>query len=308
MEITKEWIENKYIKEKKTQREIATEANVSQGTIYNYMKKYNIESREQYRWNKDNHPMKKDPIKFKERSRENMIKMQQRKQSWKNEIKLTKRQREIILGSLLGDMTICLPNKCKTPWIGEEHSEKQREYLEWKQMELKSLINNKMTTRAVISTKGTINAVRIQSMCMPCLSEIEQLVRKNGHKRITTEWLKQCGNISLAVWMMDDGSSSHGKRHQFNFAIGNITNDEITALRQWLLTEFDIKSAVREPRQNNKRLEITGRENLQRLYNATIETIREIPSMMYKTRYTEYTDCNHKETKNRRCISCGRFV
>jgi len=306
MVIEKEWLEEQYVTNRKKQSEIAEMTNVSHATIYLYMKKYGIKSREQYRWNTKNHPVNKNRELFCERSRKRMTKMQEKKHAWKQEIHLTERQRQIILGSLLGDMSILIPNKAKNAQIREEHSIKQKKYLTWKQNELQSLLKHEMTTRHVKSNKGEIDAVRIYSMCLPCLNEINELTRNGKKKLITDKWLTECNEIALAVWMMDDGSSG---KHQFNFAVGKINDDEVSVLQNWLKTKFNIESTIDKGRPNNRRLRITGRKNLQSLYDNAAPTIEEIPSMKYKLEFMIYNEpCTHEVIHDGRCKKCGRIV
>jgi len=262
-----------------------------------------------YKWTKENHPINKNRELFCERSRQNMIKMQQEKHKWKNDIKLTIEQEEIIFGSLLGDMTIWIPPKAKNAMVSEEHSIKQMEYLKWKENELKSLIKHEMTTTHKTTIFGEIDVVRISSMCLPCLTEIEKIVKKDNKKEITKKWIDKCGKISLAVWMMDDGSSKTNGQHQFDFAIGKINDKEIQILQEWLKTKFDIETTIDKGRPNNRRLRVTGKKNLENLYDNTVNTIKEIPLMTYKLEFMIYNEpCTHTIIKEGRCKKCGRIV
>ena len=59
-------------------------------------------------------------------------------ESHKSKLKLTDRQREIIIGKLLGDGHLETQNKGKTYRLKIEHSIKQREHVDWLYSNLKN--------------------------------------------------------------------------------------------------------------------------------------------------------------------------
>ena len=239
----------------------------------------------QYRWTKEDHPMHRDPEKFREQSRKNLTETQRKKHEWKTHIHLTQRQQAIILGSLLGDMSIGIPNtESKNALISEEHSIKQIEYIKWKETELKQLIKHEMTTRHLTTGKKEIDSVRIKSMSLPCLTELDTMIKHEGKKKITETWMNMCNDISLAVWFMDDGIAT---TREARLSMGNKNDDEILTAIEWL-KKLGINARLNKRTENKKHITITGKNNLMNLYNRIKPTIDEISSMKYKLNFVNH--------------------
>ncbi len=120
---------------------------------------------------------------------------------------LTQEEKDILLGSLLGDACIekGRTKKYNTALISFGHSIKQREFVMWKYDKLQRLSTN-CPKNCLNYGYGSIN-VRFSTKCHSCFYPLYDLVIKNGKKVVTEDWLKCIVNpISLAVWYMDDGS------------------------------------------------------------------------------------------------------
>ena len=112
------------------------------------------------------------------------------------DINLSYNEKQIILGSLIGDMH-CRIRK-RNPQIEEAHSRKQEGYLLWKLSQLKKLTFTLWETN--------IGALQFESRVYPFLNYYYKLFYGNGKKQISNEILDQLDTLGLAVWYMDDGS------------------------------------------------------------------------------------------------------
>jgi hypothetical protein len=112
---------------------------------------------------------------------------------------LSEVQRQIIVGSLLGDGTM----RCKTNALLEiNHSSNQRSYVDWKYGHLADLVRT--PPRARTSNGGRI-AYRFVTRSLPELTPYFQLFYGSGRKRVPELELTR---LTLAVWFMDDGCRS----------------------------------------------------------------------------------------------------
>lgn len=124
-------------------------------------------------------------------------------------IKLTDRERSIIIGSLLGDASIS-----KGVWKGKPGNARVRfvqgkaqlEYLKWKKSELQMWIGTPPNLSPIATEYG--GAVhRLNTLTHPVFTEICDLIKPEGKgKRITQELLSFLDDLAIAVWFMDDGS------------------------------------------------------------------------------------------------------
>jgi hypothetical protein len=108
-------------------------------------------------------------------------------------------QREIIVGSLLGDGAM----RCKTNALLEiNHSSHQRGYVDWKFRHLADLVRTPPKAR---KSNGSRIAYRFVTRSLPELTPYFELFYATGRKRIPELELSQ---LTLAVWFMDDGCRS----------------------------------------------------------------------------------------------------
>ncbi len=112
---------------------------------------------------------------------------------------LSEVQRQIVVGSLLGDGTM----RCKTNALLEiNHSSSQSSYVDWKYRHLADLVRTPPQARK--SNGGRI-AYRFVTRSLEELTPYFRLFYDTGRKRVPKLELTR---LTLAVWFMDDGSRS----------------------------------------------------------------------------------------------------
>lgn len=122
-------------------------------------------------------------------------------------MKLSKTQKEIIYGLVLGDGFL-QPTGRKNARLRIEHSAKQKEYIDWLYRQLPNIFAAKprLITRPHPLTKKTYYYYRLQSNSSPILGKLREQFYQ-GNKKIIPEkisyYLKS--PLTLAVWYMDDG-------------------------------------------------------------------------------------------------------
>lgn len=195
----------KLVKENKTDKEIAELFKVKPISIYSFRKRYNIE-------------------------RDNLL--------INKAINPTNRQLSIIIGSLLGDASLRNPNI--NPYFSCEHGIKQLEYCKWKAKELESLGSKFIIYRRKAIDKRT--GIYYQSaICRlpanPALLPLYNNLYINGKKTITTEFLKDFNELSLAVMFMDDGSHTESS---INIATNCFTEEDLLVLLDFFKNRFNL--------------------------------------------------------------------
>ena len=122
-------------------------------------------------------------------------------------MKLSKRQKAIVIGSLLGDG--CLERNGRNVRLRIEHSDSQKEYLLWKCKKLQRLITERspMKINAFHKVyKRRYISWRAYTMTNINLNELFYLFYKENKKIIPYSIIKDLTDpLSLAVWFMDDG-------------------------------------------------------------------------------------------------------
>ena len=166
-------------------------------------------------------------------------------------VPFTSRQKEIALGSLLGDAYLRPSGKShKSAALSFTHGEKQKGYLDWKLSEFQNFVTQKSYYRNIVDFHGNLPTYSFSTISHPYLAELRALCYIEGRKTVTSEWLKQLSPLSLAVWYMDDGSINK-RYHTIVLCTNMFTLDEQILLIDHLRFQFGVEAVI-EPRRNNQ--------------------------------------------------------
>lgn len=169
----------------------------------------------------------------------------------------TEDQKQIVLGSLLGDASLSFPER---PLVGVSfgHATAQRDLLKFKYDALASLgvgeiediEDNSGYAKKDGSPKG-YSRFRLQGN--PALSRIfkDSKVYEQGKKKVTVAWLSHVSALGLAIWFADDGSViSHTRAdgtetHVIRLHTSGFSPEEQELLVGMLLWKFGITAEVK---------------------------------------------------------------
>lgn len=202
-------------------------------------------------------------------------------------IPLSKNVRDIILGSLLGDGSLAINPKYKSPRFSFRHSIKQKEYFFWKVEMLKEICGESCYWLQGSEKKpdgwGTAK-YRFQSKALSSLTEIYNLTHKrvSGTKvRVTRKWLNQLSPLSLAIWWQDDGSLVSDSR-QGVICTDGFSLEEVKIIHQYFKKVLNIETKIGQiSNQKKYRIWIRSSEELKKFLRIIIPHVF-TKSMLYK--------------------------
>ena len=146
-------------------------------------------------------------------------------------INFNENQKQILLGSLLGDGSISHKINSNFYKYSEKHSTKQNNYILWKNSILNfNLYNYKDNSYSI--EKGN-----------KALKKYYNLFYPNGKKIVTRGILNNLEPLGLAIWFMDDGSYIYSLKdiilstHSFGLGGNQI-------IQQWFKDKFDINCKI----------------------------------------------------------------
>jgi len=164
--------------------------------------------------------------------------------AWRDEVSLTEEQRQLILGSVMGDMCIRYPHpNSVNPMLSVVHSVAQADYLQWKYL---NLINLVKTPPQCMENRGFGAGKKIIRFCtlgFPCLIPIYNLVFRRGVRTITEDLLSEINTpTALSTWYLDDGSLVKRKNrrgdgcvgHRVSISLGKSLREESDLIVRWL--------------------------------------------------------------------------
>ncbi|MCL4405278.1 hypothetical protein M1295_01745 [Patescibacteria group bacterium] len=124
---------------------------------------------------------------------------------------LTKFQKSVILGSILGDGYVRQFPGRKNALLEINHSYTQKEYVDWKYSILRNVVLSEPKMR---KTNGKRIAYRFYTQQLPELTNLIESFYPNGKKVIPKSL--ELDSIALSVWFMDDGSCCSDSDYYLN--------------------------------------------------------------------------------------------
>lgn len=198
---------------------------------------------------------------------------------------MTKRERSIIAGSLLGDGYI--ERNGRGFRFQVLHSYAQRAYVEWKYRELRTVRASPPTVLALADhrVQKSYLGVRFRTRNTPILEDFYACCYRQGRKTISRAWLRMVRDpLALAVWFMDDGGRRKDCRGMFLNTL-SFSEAEHGVLQAHLRDAFGIGTRLHWV-QDGFRLYIPSDQSL-----AFVKIVAPyiIPTMWYKLPYDPVT-------------------
>ncbi len=208
-------------------------------------------------------------------------------ENYKRSLRLTKRQRAIVVGKLLGDGHLETRDG-RIYRLKIEHSIKQKEYVEWAYNELREWVRQKPQIRTVYSRfpqghQGEGQKYGFVTYSHGALRFYGQQFYTMGKKTVPKLINKMLTPLSIAIWYLDDGSVKSNGHSTYVIHSHGYTRQELKRLQTALLT-FGIRTALH--RQNRKeglywRIYVLS-ESAGRFRKMLEPLVARIPSMKYK--------------------------
>ena len=201
---------------------------------------------------------------------------------YKNEtMKITKKQKTIIYGLILGDGYLQKTGK-KNSRLRLEHSAKQKDYILWKYNQLKNIFADKpkKIVRTHPSNGKQYSYYRLQSNSSPLFGKLQKLFYKNGKKIIPDNIEKNLNfGLTLAVWFMDDGYY-YQRDKSAHIYLPQISKSDQNKLLKCLKNNFQLSGKIYcRPDKKSCQVNFTGKdkEKLFKIINPYV-----ISSLKYK--------------------------
>ena len=201
--------------------------------------------------------------------------------------KLSKEQKSLLIGLLIGDGTISSNFVFKL-----SHSIEQKEYLEWKVKLLDKFKIKNNGMKEYISTCGYNTGKKVLYSQMSVIPTIKALRRTVyiPKKTITRRLLNWLTPLEIAIWYMDDGhininTSKQRSSIQHTIKIATCVDEKtIEIIIQYFLEVWNIKFRKFSEGKNTFSLASSSEEDYSKFVNLIKPFVVQVPSMLYKIR------------------------
>lgn len=156
---------------------------------------------------------------------------------------MTERQKQIIVGTVLGDSSIRKGATDKYNFLSCQHGPEQQEYAEWKAKQFEDIGSSSKRYKRITPHKTTnkiYECVTFRINSGPHLQKFRDMFYVDNKKVITDEVLQYYTPLAMAVHFMDDGSRS---RKTYMIATNGFDKESYKRLRLFLLSKYDIETS-----------------------------------------------------------------
>lgn len=202
------------------------------------------------------------------------------------EIEFSAEQKSIVVGSVLGDGY--LRPSIHGYALAMTHSEKQKDYLEWKKQRLAPFVVSDTPSIRITESTKAFSATALYSyntIFHPFLTQIRELAYPDNVKTVTSQLLELVDDVALAIWFMDDGSLN--KRYgTMSISTNSFTLEENELIQSWFLDKYGLETKIEKQVQRSGRITYSTRINARpaRILREVLSPY--IPSCMrYKVEY-----------------------
>jgi len=179
-------------------------------------------------------------------------------EKYKRGLTLSRRQKEILIGLLLGDGHL---ERLYTPTLGRlkvEHSYKQKDYVDWLYKEFRNWVRSRPKTKIVKSWGRIWTNYGFSTYGHRILGEFQERFYRGKKKIVPDDLGKDITILGLAIWFMDDGSIK-SKRHNGIFLnTQGFTEDDVRKLQKVLRNKFGVISTTRKEK-NGRQIYLGGK-------------------------------------------------
>lgn len=199
-------------------------------------------------------------------------------QAYKNGLKLTSVQTSVLIGCLLGDGTLRLGIKAVNANLKIEQGLAQKAYVWWKYNHFKEwvLTPPKQSHRYKSNGERYRKSWWFRTVRHPEISFFHNMFYCEGKKQVPITIGQHLDPLSLAVWVMDDGSFN---RNVLDLSTYAFNKDSIRILQQVLWKKFSLKTGYFNDRNIGFRMYFPKNES-KKISSIIAPFI--IPSMEYK--------------------------
>ena len=207
-------------------------------------------------------------------------------EEYKRSLKLSQREREIIVGTLLGDGHLETRDSGRTYRLKIEHSIGQKDYVDWLYQELRPWVRKSPRARTITSAftrKGGNACYGFTTYSHGALRFYGQQFYRGRIKVVPASIRKMLAPTSIAIWYLDDGSWKSNRHSTFIIHTHGYSQRELVRLQQALL-KFRIQTRLhRQVRESGTywRMYIVSK-SAEKFKELVIPTVSRIPSMSYK--------------------------
>jgi hypothetical protein len=173
-------------------------------------------------------------------------------EDYKKRLKLTKFQREILVGLLLGDARLETQNRGRTYRLKVEYSTSQTRYLQWLWQIFKNWVRTPPQEKIKKSPSGkAIKSIYFNTYAHGSLRFYAQQFYSNDGRKIIPKIIKKLLTpLNIAIWFMDDGSWKSRYHRTYIVHTDGYSKKDLRIIQIALKEKFNIETSLHRQYKN----------------------------------------------------------
>lgn len=201
---------------------------------------------------------------------------------YKEKLKLSDYQKEILIGLLLGDGHLETQNQGRTYRLKIEHTYWQKEYTDWLYQVFKDWVLTPPQEKEQTVNSNLYKKYWFSTVSHGAFRFYAQQFYDNRHKilpKLIHKWLSP---VAMAIWFMDDGSLKSNRHRALIFNTQSFSKSEVLRLSKIMEDKFGISAVLRKQSRKTEELYqlVTVKDGAEKLAEIIKPYI--LPSMKYK--------------------------
>ena len=170
---------------------------------------------------------------------------------FRSKVSLSSEQKDILIGSMLGDGCLESQNKNRTYRLKIEQSFSHKEYVDWLYEKLKNLVLTEPKIKIKKIGSKTYQHYGFQTISCGSLRFFAHQFYDQGSKKkkIPKIIKKLLSPLALAVWFMDDGQIKSKKHKALMINSQCFSRKDLGLLQKVLLKNFQIETTLKKDKQ-----------------------------------------------------------
>lgn len=166
--------------------------------------------------------------------------------------RITKEQKEIIIGLMLGDGYLETQDRGRTYRLGVVHSFKEREYVKWLYEKLRNWCQSGIKEWQRKDGRKFVGFRTISSGSFRFYAH-QFYDKSTGRKKVPKLIHRWLTPLAIAVWFMDDGSIKSKDHRTYIFHTDGFTRQDLMRLQKALESKFAIKTSIHKQKRKGKK-------------------------------------------------------
>ena len=170
-------------------------------------------------------------------------------EAYKRTLKLTSKQREVLVGKLLGDGHLETQDRGRTFRLNVEHGIAQREYVIWLHKIFLPWVLNPPKEKIQERAGKENRKIWFQTVSHPAFRFYGKQFYREKKKQVPRIIHRLLGPLALAVWFMDDGSRKSATHRALLLNTQAFDRRSLDRLRRVLQKSFGLETKLRRQRE-----------------------------------------------------------